>query len=185
MSDVGRARSELVAGQLPKPERTPAGVLGTVVAIDHFGNLITNVESTMLGARQALEVRIEAGAAVRTTAHHSDGVVAVCGDVNRPGRSALIAPFGADEWLERHRAFERSRRRRPDATLLEPLAESRPLRRALARDLGARLGQGLFERVQAGELDRRGLVRLFSRRLETESTMTYVINLLRRPRARR
>ena len=82
-------------------------------------------------------------------------------------------------WLEAHRRFEASRRVRPHESLLEPLRRSRPLRRALARDLGHRLGQVLFQRVRAGGLDSRGLRNLFRRRLTADRGQRFVIQQLR------
>lgn len=85
----------------------------------------------------------------------------------------------ARDWLESHRRYERTRKVEPPGALLEPLRSSRPLRRALAEDLGGRLGTALFERVQAGELKRRGLRRLFTRPLVPSRAASRVIRLLR------
>ena len=82
-------------------------------------------------------------------------------------------------WLEAHRRFEVSNRLLPPAALLAPLRGSRPLRRALARDLGHRLGQRLLDDVRSGALDRAGLRLLFSRPLEPERVQRLVVQLLR------
>lgn len=96
----------------------------------------------------------------------------------RRGRGAA-ARAGAARWLDAHRRFERSRRLDPPAALLDALRRSRPLRRGLARDLGRRLGQSLFERVRQGRLDSRGLRRLFTRPLAPHEAARVVVRLLR------
>jgi hypothetical protein len=88
-----------------------------------------------------------------------------------------------DEWLAAHRAFEDSRRTRPPETLLEPLRRSRPFRRALSCDLGSRLGETLFERVRAGELDARELRNHFKRSLTPRNSRRVVLQLLRQKKA--
>ncbi len=82
-------------------------------------------------------------------------------------------------WLEAHRKFEVSKRFLPSEALLAPLRGSRPLRRALARDLGHRLGQRLLDEVRGGAIDRAGLRALFSRPLEPERVQRQVVQLLR------
>jgi hypothetical protein len=61
----------------------------------------------------------------------------------------------------------------------EKLRDSRPLRRKFARNLGRRLGVALYERVRRGELDRRGLRRLFTSPLEAGNAERLVLRLLR------
>jgi hypothetical protein len=82
-------------------------------------------------------------------------------------------------WLEAHRRFEETRSLTPSASLLEPLRRSRSLRRALARDLGHRIGRVLLERVRKGDLDRRGLRSIFSRPLDPRRAQRQVLQLLR------
>lgn len=84
------------------------------------------------------------------------------------------------QWLEEHRRFEESRAARPPNDLLEPLRESRNLRRVLGRDLGHRLGLVLFERVRAGTLDAKSLKKLFERTLTETRARRVVVHLLRR-----
>jgi len=108
---------------------------------------------------------------------HGEGAVAG-GSRQVPETSA-----GRDEWLDSHKTFEASNRARPPETLLEPLRQSRPLRRALASDLGPRLGAILFERVRAGDLDARGLRHLFKRPLTPDKAAGVVVKLLREKKA--
>ncbi len=82
-------------------------------------------------------------------------------------------------WLEAHRTFERSGSSTAPESLLVPLRGSRPLRRALVRDLGHRLGRILFERVRSGTLDALGLRGLFARPLEANRAPRQVLRLLR------
>ncbi len=114
---------------------------------------------------------------------------AVPDETTAAGAAAGVAPAGMpgaahpaeDDWLEAHRRFERSRRVQPGPELLEPLRDSRPLRRALARDLGGRLGRVLFERVREGSLDQRQLRSLFTRPLDPVKAPRNIIRLLRGP----
>jgi hypothetical protein len=83
------------------------------------------------------------------------------------------------EWMERHREFEASGKPRPPRSLLEPLRRSRAARRALARDLGHRLGSELYARVHAGALESRELRALFTRVLDPPHARRRLIELLR------
>ena len=82
-------------------------------------------------------------------------------------------------WLDLHHRFEAHGSGIPPDALMERLRLSRPLRRALAKDLGSRLGRVLFERVRRGELDGKSLRRLFSRPLQPSRAASYVLQLLR------
>ncbi len=102
---------------------------------------------------------------------------------------AAAGPFGAGpdsalgdrmvEWLEAHRRFEESGDVEPPAKLMGPLRRLRSLRRALARDLGQRIGRVVVERVRRGEIDRRGLRHMFSRPLVPARAQRLVLELLR------
>jgi len=54
--DVGPSRTGLVESPLPRVQRTLTGVLGSVVAVDHFGNLITNLDEGLLKTGRTVEV---------------------------------------------------------------------------------------------------------------------------------
>lgn len=97
------------------------------------------------------------------------------------GSRWAIDPDGPEhaEWLDSHRRFEDTGRARMPQRLMAQLRGSRPLRRALARDLGYRLGETLFERVRTGRLEARGLRFLFKRVLAPEKAQRVVIQLLR------
>lgn len=82
-------------------------------------------------------------------------------------------------WMEGHRVFEASGGGRPPRALLEPLRGSRTIRRALARDLGHRLGSELYARVRAGSLDARDLRSLFTRALDPPHARRRLLELLR------
>lgn len=108
---------------------------------------------------------------------------------DEPAARAALGPFRggpglqSDEqiqWLSAHRRFEDSGHLAPPSSLLEPLRRFRSLRRALARDLGQRVGRVLVERVRRGELDARGLRHLFSRPLVAGRAQPVLLALLRR-----
>lgn len=104
-----------------------------------------------------------------------------------PGVEESLAPSVAGgarsavhaDWLEAHREFESAGTARLPDTLRAELARSRPLRRAVARDLGYRLGEVLFERVRTGALEARALRHLFKRPLSPDRVQRVVIQLLR------
>lgn len=85
----------------------------------------------------------------------------------------------AGSWIEAHRRFERSAEPEPNGAMLEALRASRNLRRALARDLGARLGAKLVDRVRSGKLDPAGLRRLFTRPLRPAHAARDLLHLIR------
>jgi hypothetical protein len=95
------------------------------------------------------------------------------------GSGAPGPAIDAEGWLETHRRLEQSDAAEPDDAMLEALRGSRDLRRALARDLGARLGALLVERVRSGRLDRSGLRRLFTRPLQPAHAARDLLNLIR------
>ena len=83
-------------------------------------------------------------------------------------------------WLDAHRAFESTTRRRPPEHLADAVRRSRPLRRGVARELGRRVGATMFEWVQAGEMTERQLRGLFTRRLAPDQLVRLVLRWLRR-----
>lgn len=92
------------------------------------------------------------------------------------------APADAEEferWLALGRRFETSRASVPPPELRERLGSSRPLRRALARDLGRRLGALLFEGVRSGALGPPELRRLFTRALDARQAVRFTTRLVR------
>ena len=46
--DLGHPARDLAIGWTDEPERGPHGVRGVVITIDHFGNLITNIDEALL-----------------------------------------------------------------------------------------------------------------------------------------
>jgi S-adenosyl-L-methionine hydrolase (adenosine-forming) len=57
-ADLGPVVPELIPGWLEEPTVGPGQVTGTVVTVDHFGNLITNIDSRYLGALSQPAVRL-------------------------------------------------------------------------------------------------------------------------------
>ena len=82
-------------------------------------------------------------------------------------------------WIEAHRLFETSNRVDPPPALLRALRGSSETRRALARELGRKLGRLLYERVVRGRISPRGLRSLFTRDLDPPRARREVIQLLR------
>jgi hypothetical protein len=103
------------------------------------------------------------------------------GTVSRALRTAVETAERA-QWSEAHRRYEATGRLELPRSLLDGMRRSRSMRRAMARDLGHRLGRVLFERVQRGRLDRRDLRALFSRPLHPRRAQWRVLTLLRDPR---
>jgi S-adenosylmethionine hydrolase len=59
---VGRRLDTMVELAIPVPSRTPSGLAGEVVYVDHFGNLVTNIDAEAIGRfpAPAVSVSIEA-----------------------------------------------------------------------------------------------------------------------------
>ena len=55
MGDLGRTITDLVRIPIPKPQVTEASIIGHVIWIDHFGNLITNISHNILESMEARE----------------------------------------------------------------------------------------------------------------------------------
>ncbi|MDJ0927080.1 MAG: SAM-dependent chlorinase/fluorinase [Gammaproteobacteria bacterium] len=55
--DIGPAIAEIVPSLLEPPQLTPDEIRGSIVTIDHFGNLITNIESSLLARIDAAQVQ--------------------------------------------------------------------------------------------------------------------------------
>jgi len=96
-----------------------------------------------------------------------------------PAPAGASVPADESSWIESHRRFERTRGLRPPNELAQVLGRSRDLRRALARDIGVRLGVRLFERVRRGSLGRRRLRNLFAQPLDADRVVARVLRLLR------
>jgi hypothetical protein len=82
-------------------------------------------------------------------------------------------------WMDAHRTFETSGDADPPEALLVPLRRSSETRRALARELGRKLGRILYERVVRGRITPRGLRMLFTRDLDPPRARREVVRLLR------
>lgn len=62
LSSLGPSFNDPIRLDLPKPRRTPQGLMGEVIHIDHFGNIASNIRvehlSEHLSARQQVAVRL-------------------------------------------------------------------------------------------------------------------------------
>ncbi len=58
LNELGETIRSLVQLPTPTVRKTPGGIVGEVVAIDRFGNLVTNIALDRLSATRALEVRV-------------------------------------------------------------------------------------------------------------------------------
>jgi S-adenosylmethionine hydrolase len=47
-ADLGPSREEIVPSWIEEPQVTPTRITGSVIAVDHFGNLITNIDAVHL-----------------------------------------------------------------------------------------------------------------------------------------
>jgi len=56
-ADLGEPTRTLVPSWVDEPTVTPASVAGMVITIDHFGNLITNIDAALLAGFRKPEVR--------------------------------------------------------------------------------------------------------------------------------
>ena len=87
-SDIGPPVADIVPSLLDEPELVGNEIRGSVIAIDHFGNLITNIDGSLVNALTEPEVR---------TGGHTLPVLATYGNT-RPGEFlALINSFGVLE----------------------------------------------------------------------------------------
>lgn len=84
-----------------------------------------------------------------------------------------------DRWIAAHLRFEAGGSWTVPEEIAGHLRGARGVRRALARDLGHRLGWSLFERVRSGDLGERELRSLFSRPLACARAPRAVVGLLR------
>ncbi len=100
-------------------------------------------------------------------------LVARIGDGPAAGRRARRS------WADAHRAFIASAANAPPEALLAPLRGSVETRRALARELGRKLGQILYERVVRGLIPPRGLRALFTSDLDPPRARHEVVRLMR------
>ncbi|MEO1065620.1 MAG: SAM hydroxide adenosyltransferase, partial [Actinomycetota bacterium] len=48
LSDLGKPTSEWIPGWVDEPERTGDRITGSVVTVDTFGNLISNIDASMV-----------------------------------------------------------------------------------------------------------------------------------------
>ncbi|HJP05322.1 MAG: SAM-dependent chlorinase/fluorinase [Gammaproteobacteria bacterium] len=88
VADIGPVANELVPCLLEEPMKSDNSIQGTVIAIDHFGNLITNIDERLLESFNTPEA--QAGGK-RFTFHRTYGQ-------RKPGEfMALINSFGVVE----------------------------------------------------------------------------------------
>lgn len=86
--DLGESTMEFVPSWLDEPEVSADRVSGVVVTVDHFGNLITNIEATSFAGFSSPEVR---------TGGHVFPVRRTYGDVSPGDYLALVNSFGVLE----------------------------------------------------------------------------------------
>jgi len=88
LADLGPPTTDIVPSWVDDPAVTPEQVAGVVITIDHFGNLITNIDAAL--------IRNFARPVVRT-AGHSFALRRTYGDVRPGDYLALINSFGVVE----------------------------------------------------------------------------------------
>ena len=90
LSEMGPAVSDLVELKVPSATRSRAGIDGVVVRVDHFGNLITNIDEDGLAT-------LGSGVTIHVAGATLDGIAGTFADV---GRGALCAIVGSTGRLE-------------------------------------------------------------------------------------
>jgi S-adenosylmethionine hydrolase len=92
LAALGRPASGLSRLDIPQPDASPGAVVGQVLRVDRFGNLITNID------RRAFEKVAEGGAVdVRVGPHQVSKLVSTYADV---GSGEVCALFGSTDHLE-------------------------------------------------------------------------------------
>ncbi len=87
-AELGAITETLVPAWVDEPAVEPGGVTGLIITIDHFGNLISNIDGSLLaGFRQPV---VHAG-------NHSFPLLRTYGDVKPGDYLALVNSFGALE----------------------------------------------------------------------------------------
>jgi S-adenosylmethionine hydrolase len=89
--DVGPNHEALATDAVPEPRVVSDGVEGEVIVVDHFGNLVTNVEEAELG--ELRKTRVEIGG--RTLL-----VVGTYGDLFPGDCAAVVGSFGQVEIVQ-------------------------------------------------------------------------------------
>ncbi len=88
IDDLGSAVQDVVLLEFAEPQSTPSGLRGEVTTIDHFGNVLTNIEPMHVAGRRVVQVQVNEC--------QIDGVVETFGE----GESgALVALWSSDGHL--------------------------------------------------------------------------------------
>jgi S-adenosyl-L-methionine hydrolase (adenosine-forming) len=86
--ELGPVMRDIVPAWVDEPSVSPDQVAGVVITVDHFGNLITNIDGSLIQAFRNPEVR---------TGGHSFSIRRTYGDVQPGDYLALINSFGVLE----------------------------------------------------------------------------------------
>jgi S-adenosylmethionine hydrolase len=104
LADLGEPLTlgELVTFPLPRPERQGDGWVGHVVHVDHFGNLVTDLEAGAIGDPQSVVIEVGGQRIVGLHRIYSEGTpgepMALIGS---SGRLEIAVPGGhAARWLQ-------------------------------------------------------------------------------------
>lgn len=93
LTDLGRPIASLHVLPLPRPERDASGLVGHVVHIDHFGNLISDITPEDL---PAAGLRIDvAGRQLRSISRHYEEAKGLAALVGSSGRLEISLPMGS------------------------------------------------------------------------------------------
>jgi S-adenosyl-L-methionine hydrolase (adenosine-forming) len=91
----GRRTEEWVVFPIAEPRRGESGLVGEVVYVDHFGNLITNLTFNHVDAVRSMASKD--GPALQIAGHRVNGLVASYAEGSKVEPSALINSNGAIE----------------------------------------------------------------------------------------
>jgi S-adenosylmethionine hydrolase len=83
-ADLGTATRELIPAWVDEPEVSPGRVQGVVITLDHFGNLISNIDAALVAGMREPEVRV---------GNHTFALRKTYGDVQPGDYLALINSF--------------------------------------------------------------------------------------------
>ncbi len=100
-AEFGHPLSEITYNPLDEPVRLGDSVVGEVIYIDHFGNLITNISASSAGEHlpsqglAAVEIGPRRISGLSRTFHDTQ-----VGETGQPDGMALVALFGSNGYLE-------------------------------------------------------------------------------------
>ena len=100
-SDLGDVAQNIVAPELDEAVNSPGRVDGHVVCVDHFGNLITNVELPASAPEECADAKLHLG-------EHAFSLVQTYGQLDVGASGTLVNSFGTLEIVSRDGSARRN-----------------------------------------------------------------------------